>query len=175
MRKIAVGRRALAVVVSMCLWDMQAWAEAGLQVHWSELAPVVAGKTVWLPLDGGVRIEGRVQGVDSTGLTIEVTRTSSRESYPKGVRSIPRSAVSVIQLTRLGGHKGLIIGGAAGTGIGATAGVLLNRIRENEGGTAGNGIIAAAVLGSIGMGLLLGWIGDRAAHGGGKRIVVIPD
>jgi hypothetical protein len=67
--------------------------------------------------------------VDSLGLGVDITKTSNRKAYPKGLVSIPRSEVPSIQLNKPVGHKGLIIGGVVGAGIGATAGGLLNRDR----------------------------------------------
>ncbi len=171
----SVSQRALALGVSMCLLAIPAPAENNLHLRWNELAPLITGKRVWLRLNDGVRITGAVQAVDAAGLKVQVTKTSDQKSYPKGVLSIPRSSISTIQLNKPAGHKGLIIGGAAGTGIGVTAGVILAAIRKNEGGTSGNGIIAAAILGPIAVGLLLGWVADSLAHQGGKRITVIPD
>lgn len=168
-------RRALALVVSIGFVSTPLLAEERLELRWRDLASVVTGKRVWLPLNGGVRISGTVREVESAGLRIEVRKTSDRRAYPKGLVSVPRSAVSIILLSKPVGHKGIIIGGAVGGGIGATAGGTLAAIRRNEGGTAGNGIIAAAAVGPIAVGLLVGWLFDAAAHHRGKRIIIRAD
>jgi len=167
-------RGILALFVSTCLLSAQAAAETKLGLHWNELTPLITGKPVWLRLNTGVRIVGIVREVDSLGLRVDVTKTSNRKAYPKGLASIPRSEVPAIQLNKPAGHKGLIIGGVAGAGIGATAGGLLTGIAHNE-GTSPDGIIAAVVAGQIAIGLLSGALRDSIAHHGGKRIIVLPD
>ena len=110
---------ALPLALWMCLLATQAPAEDKLRLHWNELAPLVTGKRVWLPLSEGVRVAGKVREVDSTGLKVEVTKSSDRKAYPKGLVSIPRSSVSTIRLNKAPTHKGIIIGGAVGGGIAA--------------------------------------------------------
>ena len=175
MRILSSLERSAALVISICLLATQAPAAERLQLRWNELAPLVTGKRVWLPLSGGARVEGTVTEVDSTGLKVEVRKTSDRKAYPKGLVSIPRSSVSTIQLNKPTGHKGIIIGGAVGGGIAAAAGGTLLAIRRNEGGTGGDPIIAASIAGPIAIGLLAGWLIDSIAHRGGKRITIQAD
>lgn len=162
-----------AFLISIGLIAAQMSAE-DLSLRWSDLAPVINGKRVWLPLNGGVRVSGTVREVDSTGLKVEVAKTSDPKVYPKGQVTIPRSSVSTIQLNKPAGHKGIIIGAVAGGAVAAVAGGTLLAIRRNEGGTGADGLIAAAIAGPIAVGLLLGWLGDRIAHHGAKRITVVP-
>jgi hypothetical protein len=168
------GRGMLALVVSMCLLTAQASAETNLGRRWNELAPLITGKRVWLRLNGGVRIAGTVREVDSLGLKVDITKTSNRKAYPRGLASIPRSEVPTIQLNKPAGHKGLIIGGAVGVGFGATMGGL-TVAGSDEGPYANPTFIAALASGLAAVGLLLGALGDSIAHHGGKRIIVLPD
>jgi hypothetical protein len=141
-----MSSRVVAVILSTCLLGTPIRAEEQLRLKWSEIAPVVTGKRVWLPLSGGVRVVGTVQVVEPTGLKIEVTKTSDRQTYPKGLVSIPRSAIATIRLNKPAGHKGIIIGGAVGGGIAAAASAPLIAIKNNEGGTGADPYIAAAIL-----------------------------
>ncbi len=168
-------RPALAVVTAAGVLSTQLLAEQKLELRWSELAPAVTGKRVWVPLNGGARISGEVREVEPAGLKVQVRKTSDRKAYPKGLASIPRSEVSTVLLTKPAGHKGIIIGGAVGGGVAASAGGTLAAIRRNEGGTGGDAIIAAATVGPIAIGLLVGWLFDAVAHHRGKRIIVKAD
>ena len=175
MTVVSVLRRMVVLSVSMCLLTPPVPAETRNHVRWNDLAPLIDGKRVWLPLSGGVRIVGTVRELTATGIKLDVTKTSDRKAYPKGLVLIPRSSVSTIQVNKPAGHKGIIIGGAVGGGIAAAAGGTLIAIRRNEGGTSGNGIIAAAIVGPIALGLLAGWLIDSVVHRGGERITVLAD
>ncbi|MBI3665889.1 MAG: hypothetical protein HY236_06635 [Acidobacteria bacterium] len=169
MQIVPALRRALPLVISMCLLATRAPAEDRLRLRWNDLAPLITGKRVWLPLNEGVRVAGTVREVESTGLKVEVTKTSDRKTYPKGLVSIPRSMVSTIQLNKPSGHKGVIIGGAVGGGTGAALGGVLGLVVVSE------GVMAAGIGGPIAIGLLVGWLIDSIAHHGGMRITVMPD
>ncbi|GEM_PF-6894616 len=146
-----------------------------LELRWTELPHVVTGKRVWLKLNEGTRVSGTVRSVEPTGLQLEIEKTSDKKSFPKGAALIPRNSFKTIQVNKRTTHKGIIIGGAVGGGVAAAAGGTLAAIRKNEGGTGGDGIIAAATLGPIAIGLLAGWLADTAASHGGRHITIIPE
>lgn len=175
MRLLSAVRRAVALVVSMCLFALPVPAEETLHLRWNDLAPLINGKRVGLTLNGGVLVAGTVHGVETTGLKVEITKTSDRRTYAKGLVMIPRPSVSTIQLNQRATHKGVIIGGAVGGGIAAAAGGILGAQQRNEGGTGGEGAMAAAIAAPIAIGLLIGALFDSIAHRGGKRITIVGD
>ncbi len=168
-------QRCAAVLAVFCLLAAQTHAEEELRLKWNELAPRITGKSVRLSFKSGVRLAGSVRNVDPAGLQLEVTDTSDGKAYPKGPVLIPRSVLATIEVKRPAGHKGIVIGGAVGGGIAAAAGGTLLAIKRNEGGTGGDGIIAAAIVGPLVIGLLVGWSIDRVAHRGGQRITIVED
>ncbi|MCE5306797.1 MAG: hypothetical protein LLG20_04070 [Acidobacteriales bacterium] len=173
MKNALVLRQTVAVGALACLISTQAPAEE-LRLHWNELAPVVTGKKVWMPVGGKAKIVGTVEAVEPASLRVQVTKTSDRKAYPKGLVSIPRSEISSIQVNKPAGHKGLIIGTVAGIGIAAAAGATIGAISRNE-GTSDPPVLAAAIAGPIAIGLAVGWLIDKAAHRGGKRVTLIAD
>jgi len=175
MQTPSVLKRAVALVASMCFFAAQVPAAETIRLRWNELTPLVNGKRVRLTLNGAVRVAGTVHDVESTGLKVEVTKTSDRRTYPKGLATIPRSSVSTIQLNKSATHKGIIIGGAVGGGIGAAAGWGLSALVHNEGGTVDEGVIAAAIVLPIAIGLLIGQLFDSIANRGGTRIIIVND
>jgi hypothetical protein len=60
---VSNGKRALALATSMCILAIHAGAADSLHLHWNELAPLVAGKGVWLTLNNRVRVAGVVRAV----------------------------------------------------------------------------------------------------------------
>jgi hypothetical protein len=167
--------RSVALILSVCLLSGPLRAEEQLRLKWSEIAPVVTGKRVWLPLNGGVRVSGTVRGVEAAGLKVEVAKTSDSAAYPKGLVSIPRSSIATIGLSKPAGHKGIIIGGAVGGGVAVAASAPLIAIKNNEGGTGADPYIAAAILIPIALGLLIGGLSDWGAHRNARSIVIVHD
>jgi len=175
MRVTSLLKRVVVLLISLCLLTGQVLAEDALRLRWNELAPAVSGQRVWLSLSGGERVAGTVREVEPAALRVEVRKTSNSKTHPKGLVSIPRSAVSTIDLHQPRGHKGIIIGGAVGGGIAAAAGGTLIAIGRNEGGTPHGAIMAGATAGPVAVGLLVGWLVDTIARRGDKRIVVVAE
>lgn len=153
----------LVVVLSLLSSNLGA---AESSVRWDQLAPLVAGKQVWLPLSDGTLVEGIVRSVESGALQLDVRKSSDRKTYPKGSATIPASLVPVIYMNKLPGHKGAIIGGAVGGAISILAATVLSIERNNEGGTSGDGVLAAAAVAPVAIGLTVGWLSDRMAQHG---------
>jgi hypothetical protein len=170
-----MGSRLIALGLCWLLPAAPLHAGEQLRLRWSEVAPHIAGKRVWLPLSEGVRVSGTVQAVDATGLKVDIAKTSDRQRYPKGLASIPRTAITTIQLTKPAGYKGIIIGGAVGGGVAVAASAPLIAIQNNEGGTGADPYIAAAILVPLAIGLTLGWFSDWSARRNAKSIVIVPD
>lgn len=78
------------------LWGGQAGQS---QLRWGELAERVTGRKVALALPDGTRIEGKVRGVETDALRLQVSKTSDRQVIAKGERLVPRQSVSVLRVT----------------------------------------------------------------------------
>ena len=88
-----------------------------LQLSWAEMAPLVHRREVALVMPSAVLIEGLALEVGPDAMLLDIRKTSDPRSYPKTETSIPRSAVSMVQLKRVRGNwrwLGMAIGGAAG-------------------------------------------------------------
>jgi hypothetical protein len=93
-------RRFLAAAGAL-LWAGAAWAGQTGQVSlkWSELGPRITGKKVAMVLPDGTDVQGKVRGVDAAGLRLDISKTSDKRVQPKGAHTIPRQAVSFLQVT----------------------------------------------------------------------------
>ena len=87
------------------------------RLRWNELESAIAGEQVRMVLPGGARIEGRALAVQPEALLIRITKTSDRKLQSKGEASVPRSAVSVLQLVKTG-NRWRAVGTTVGSGIG---------------------------------------------------------
>src|SRR4051794_8800397 len=76
-------------------------AEPTAEIHWNELAGLIAGQDIVVPLPGGA-IAGQALSVREDSLLMVVQRTSDPR-YPKGQASVPRAGISEIRLTE---HRG---------------------------------------------------------------------
>lgn len=86
--------------IATLLLTQSLWAanRMELSLRWSELEPNIAGKNVRMVLPNGAHIEGRALGVQPEALIVKITKTSDKKVQPKGEVSLPRSAVSVLQV-----------------------------------------------------------------------------
>lgn len=157
-------RQAAAGVVAFVLLNqaMLAANPKELSLRWNDLAPAVAGMRVSLALPDGVRIEGRVAAVEPEALRIRITKTSDPKAQPKGETSIPRTAVSMVQVERYGVRWriactaiGPIFVSAAAAGYASRAGPSGSAL------SALVGFSAAAVAGTAMAGYYLGKRADR--------------
>jgi hypothetical protein len=110
-------KRAVRAGFGALLWACAAWA-GQISIPWSELAPRTTGKTVQLVLPDGATVQGKVRGAGSDGLLLDVSKTSDKRAHPKGIGTIPRSSVSVLQLTeyRKIGRLAFTLGSLAAAG-----------------------------------------------------------
>ena len=72
--------------------------EQSTSVAWNELASLVLGRTVSIGFSGGTEIQGTALAVQDEGLVVNIKKTGN-QSYPQGRNTIPRSAISVIEVT----------------------------------------------------------------------------
>ena len=70
-----------------------------VRLRWNELDSHVTGKKVAMVLPDGTALKGKVRGVAPTGLQLDISKTSNKRVQPKGLHTIPRQLVSVMQTT----------------------------------------------------------------------------
>jgi hypothetical protein len=93
--------------------------------RWSELTPLILGKQVEMRLTG-TQVQGDVIAVGADSLFMDVTKTSNPAAYAKGQISIPRLAVSSIDIrkrTKRCRVVGTVVGSIGGFYLGVLAGL----------------------------------------------------
>lgn len=91
-------------------------------IRWNELAALVVGRNVLVPLVEGVVVEGEALSVRDNSLMLDIGKTSDAVHYPRALTSIPRSSVSEVRLTAYRGSGGRILGSVLGILAGLIAG-----------------------------------------------------
>lgn len=136
-------------------------------LRWSELGPRITEKKVALVLPDGTRVQGRVRSVDTAVLWLDVSKTSDKKTQPKGLHSIPRQSLSVLQVTEYRKTGRLL----CTLGAVATAGAL---VLASRGSTAYEGPLVAIIpavegVGTVGIGVGAYFVGKAVD----KRVTVI--
>lgn len=96
------GQRLIAGLGVLLFWSQgAAWGGVPRQarLRWSELDSRIANRKVALALPDGTAIEGKVRAVQPDGLRLKISKTSNRQTQPKGEHVIARDAVSVLRVT----------------------------------------------------------------------------
>jgi hypothetical protein len=92
------------------------------EIRWNELAALIVGHRVSVPLPGGGIVGGEALSVRDNTLVLDVGKTSDASRYPKGQTPIPRASVTEVRLAERGGVGGRILGSAVGALIGIVGG-----------------------------------------------------
>jgi hypothetical protein len=142
--------------------------EKHYRLEWGDLAGMIADQKVSMVLPDAAHLQGRVLGVEPEALVLDITKTSDRRAHPKGHASIPRASVSVLRLTKPGGHVWQIVGGTLGTVGGLVLGVFVAAYGLSN--SAGEAAVGAVILGSAAIGGAAGWWGGRVSD---RRVIVI--
>jgi hypothetical protein len=108
----------VALLLTQGLWAAD---PKELSLRWTELEPAIAGRQVRIVTPSGVRIQGRALVVQPQALLIKIEKTSNKKVHPKGEASLPRSAISVLQVMKYG-VRWRIIGTAIAPALVAVAG-----------------------------------------------------
>jgi hypothetical protein len=119
-----------------------------IELPWSEIAALVGHQKVALLLPDGARIEGQVLAVEPDALVLDINKSSDPRSHPRMQSSIPRSAVSVLQLNQIQGNRRWL-GAAIGAGAGGVAGWLLAEGVFHVSGEGLNPSKSPVVVGSV--------------------------
>ncbi len=92
------------------------------EIRWNELATLIVGHRVSIPLAGGVVVEGDALSVRDQALMLDIGRTSDSRQYPKGQAAIPRESVTELRFVEHRGSGGRILGTAVGALVGLVVG-----------------------------------------------------
>jgi hypothetical protein len=92
------------------------------EIQWNELATLIVGHHVSIPLAGGVVVEGDALSVRDQALMLDIGRTSDSRQYPKGQTAIPRASVTEVRLAEHRGSGGRILGTVVGALVGMVVG-----------------------------------------------------
>ena len=144
------------------------------ELRWSELAPLITGQEVSLVLPGKVRVRGEVLTIRPDALAMQIKKTSAPRVQAKGPASIPRSAISVVELRKMR-QRGRIIGTISGFFVGMTAAVVATSVRSSRvrawSNEAQGAFTIATVAGMAALGYYLGHYADQNI----TVIRIIPD
>jgi len=148
-------KQRMTATIAALFWMSQGLALGGeprqLQMKWSELDSIIAGRKVALVLPSGTHIRGKVLKVEPEGLRLNIAKTSDRKAQPKGEHLIPRQSVSVLRYTEYRKIGRLI--GTLALPAAVAAGALAATPSYLEGGAiavaagAGTGCVVGAVIG----------------------------
>jgi hypothetical protein len=139
------GARAAARLAAFPEWssDVTATPEdsagrpGALELTWSELSPVIAGRTITFIVPGGASLTGEVVTVRDDALLLEIKKTSDKVAFPGSSATIPRESITELTVERRRGSWGRNIG----TTIGVLTGVVVG------------GYVAGTVADSAGTGI----------------------
>jgi len=92
------------------------------EIRWNELAALIVGHHVSIPLPGGGVVEGEALSVRDDSLVLDIGKTSDPSRYPKGQFPLPRASVTEVRLAERRGTGGRILGSVVGALVGGVAG-----------------------------------------------------
>jgi len=126
--------RILGLLTLLCVAQQAVLAESKpLEMHWNELAPLIAGQHVSLVLNDGITVKGEVIALREEAILLDVS--SATKGYPKGNGSVPRTALAQINLERHRGAWGRTMGTVLGILTGLTVGGYVAATAANSAGT----------------------------------------
>lgn len=140
--------------------------EKHYRLEWGDLAGMIRDEKVSMVLPDAAHLQGRVLAVEPEALVLDITKTSDRRAHPKGHASIPRASVSVLRLTKPGGHVWQIVGGT----LGSVGGLVLGALVAYGAGANNAAAVGGIILGSAAIGGVAGWWGGRVSD---RKVIVI--
>ena len=153
------------VAALLLLWMAPAaGAVTPQRLTWEEL-PQLVGKHVSIPLYDGGAVAGKVREVQADALVIEVSKSTNRDVYPRGLMRVPRAKLHVLDLHGKG-TRYRVIGTALGFAAGAAGGACVafgtqgGPFGDEGSGAAGAGVIGV-MAGVTAAGYAVGNAADR--------------
>ena len=120
-----------------------------VEIRWNELAALIVGHRVTIPLAGGGSVQGEALSVREDSLVLDISRSSDTARFPKGQTPIPRASVTELRLSERNGSGGRILGTVMGALGGAVAGVEIAVHGNRTEGAAVSTFTATAVAGTV--------------------------
>ena len=109
--------------ILFCLvWALPLAAAETSDIRWNELATVISGHTVSIPLPGGVTVGGEALSVRNDVLVVDIDKTSDARHYPLGPFVLPRGSITEVRVERRRGSGGKLLGSLLGLLIGMVGG-----------------------------------------------------
>jgi hypothetical protein len=143
--------RAIAFVLLMCAGQALVLAESRpMELKWGELSPIIGGQRVQLVLPEGTAIKGEAIAVREEALVMDVRGTSNAKAYPKGSATIPRAAVTLIQVERRRGSWGRKLGTVMGVLSGLVLGGYVAAVTADSAGAGIATFLGIASAGTVG-------------------------
>jgi len=132
------------------------------QTPWEGLS-VIVGQKVRVVMPDGARIEGKVTGLESDALAVEIAKTSNKAAYPKGQFLVPRATLRALDMVVPSTWRWRIAGVAAGAVVGTACGIVaVDSIKNDPPGATFAGFGGAALAMPV-LGYFLGRAADRRA------------
>src|SRR5262245_66205642 len=85
-----------------------------IELRWDELSGAAVGKDVEVHLNNGTRLQGESLAVRPDALSMDVRKTSTKLTYPKGRREVRTASVSTSQMRTLKGSRWRVVATARG-------------------------------------------------------------
>lgn len=127
--------------------------------RWADLEGRIRGRKIAFVLPDGTYVKGKVLGIETDSLRLDVSESSNSSVQPKGKQLISAQSVSVLQVMETGKKWRIICTLVLPfIVVGAIAGVAGDL---PESGASGEGAVAGGVLASFAGGYFLGWALDR--------------
>jgi len=138
------------------------------RLSWTDFSMLMKpNQTFRLALPDATVIEGRPVEMRPDGMVIRITRTSDRRAHPKGTVTVPREAVSVVEV-RKPRSVGKIIGTLAPIGVG----IAIAASAANEGDEMYVNLVAGGL--TMAVGGVGGFFVGRAIDRRFERFVIAP-
>lgn len=146
-------RNVAAALLSLLCFDQSIQAAPGhydeLKLKWSELGGHIAGHRISLGLLTGTRLEGDVISVAADRIEMKVRKTSDHQAIPKGLQTLPRSSIALIEL-----HSKTVKARVVAAGIGTT--VLTGSMAVGYKIQGYGGVFLFLIGGTVGLCLMVG-------------------
>ena len=146
------------------------YAEPLARLTWDALgAQARPGCSIRMVLPDGMQIEGRLVSFRPEAMDLSVYKTSNKQAHPKGLITIPRKNVSVVEI-RAKRHKGRLIGTLVPIGLGAA--MLAGGLAQSDEGILYTMLAAGGL--AMGAGAPSGYFIGRAIDRRFEQFVIVP-
>jgi hypothetical protein len=146
-------------------------AEPLARLTWDAFGAQAArpGSAIRMVLPDGTQIEGRLVSYRPEAMDLSVYRTSNKQAHPKGLVTIPRKDVSVVEI-RARRHKGRLIGTLVPLGLGAA--MLAGGQAQSDEGIFYGTLAGGALI--MGVGTPIGYFAGRAIDRRFEQFLIVP-